>query len=45
MNNEETFYEQNLGRLLQASCGTETCVTPSARNQLRQRLLPCEFQT
>jgi hypothetical protein len=39
MNNEETSYEQNLGRLIQASCGAETRVTPSARHQLRQRLL------
>jgi hypothetical protein len=39
MNNKETSYEQNLARLIQASCGEETRVTSSARHQLRQRLL------
>jgi len=39
MNNRETSWEQNLGRLLQASCGAEARVTPAARHQLRQRLL------
>ncbi len=46
MNNEETSYERNLGRLIQVSCGAETRVTPSARNQLRQRLLAeCRAQS
>lgn len=39
MNSEETFYEQNLTRLIQVSCGPETRVTSSADSQLRQRLL------
>jgi hypothetical protein len=39
MNNEETSYEQNLARLIQASCGAETRVTSSSRHQLRRRLL------
>jgi hypothetical protein len=38
MTDEETFYEQNLGRLIRASCGPETRVTPFARHQLRDQL-------
>ena len=46
MNDRETFCEQNLGRLLQASCGAEARVTPAARHQLRQRLLAeCRAQS
>jgi len=46
MNNRETSCEQNLGRLLQASCGAEARVTPAARHQLRQRLLAeCRAQS
>ena len=49
MNNEEASYEQNLGRLLQVSCGAEARVTPAARDRLRRRLsaecraAPAEF--
>lgn len=39
MNNKKTSYEQNLARLIQAGCGSETRVTSCARRQLRQRLL------
>ena len=38
MKNEETSYEQNLARLIQASCGPETRVISSAGRKLRQRL-------
>lgn len=39
MNNQETSWEQNLGRLLRASCGAEARLGPTARHQLCQRLL------
>ena len=38
MNDGETNFEQNLGRLLQASCGPETRVTPAMRERLRHEL-------
>lgn len=52
MNDPETNFEQNLARMLQASCGPETRVTPGARERLRHelaatlrhRLQPAEFQ-
>ena len=39
MSHEETSYEQNLGRLIQAGCGPETRVTPSVRYRLRRQWL------
>ena len=51
MNDHETNFEQNLGRLIKASCGPETGVSPAARERLRRelaatlrhRLQPAEF--
>lgn len=46
MNSEETSFERNLARLIQASCGPETRVTSSAGQQLRQQLLTeCSHRT
>ena len=38
MNEQGDTFEQNLGRLLRASCGPETRVTPAVRERLRQEL-------
>jgi hypothetical protein len=38
MNQQESQFDQNLERLIQASCGPETRPKPSAREQLHQRL-------
>ena len=51
MNDHETNFEQNLGRLMKASCDPETGVSPVARERLRRelaatlhhRLQPAEF--
>ncbi len=51
MHDSETHFEESLGRLLRASCGPETRVTPSLRERLRHqlaatphaRLQPAEF--
>lgn len=38
MNEQGDSFEQNLGRLLRASCGPEARVTPAERERLRQEL-------
>ena len=38
MNDHETNFEQNLGRLIKASCGPETGVSSAARERLRREL-------
>lgn len=38
MNDHETNFEQNLARMLKASCGPGTRVTPDARERLRHEL-------
>jgi hypothetical protein len=51
MNDRETNFEQNLGRLIKASCGPENYASSDARERLRrdlaatlhQRLQPVEF--
>jgi hypothetical protein len=51
MSDREANFEQNLGRLLRASCGPEVDVTPAARERLHaefalmvhRRLQPAEF--
>ncbi len=39
MNDRETHFDCNLGRLLRASCGPETAVRPAARERLRRELV------
>lgn len=42
MNNHETNFEQNLARLLQASCGPDALPSPAAKEQLRRKLLAAQ---
>jgi hypothetical protein len=39
MNDHETIFEQNLGRLFKACCGPESSVAPVARERLRRELV------
>lgn len=39
MKNRKVYFEENLKRLLQASCGTEVAVTSAMRERLHARLI------